>query len=133
MSETLEHPTEQQLRGFATGRLDDQDWSTVEHHLMVCEECARRIAHVPTNNDEFLGALKKAKANEVPKGFKEEQDNNLPFNQGTHQMLTNMGVMGHFVGDLGQPFHNTTDHDGYAAGHGGIHARWPALAGRQRG
>jgi hypothetical protein len=33
-----------------------------------------------------------------------------------------MGIMGHYVGDNGQPFHVTSDHDGYAAGHGGIHA-----------
>jgi hypothetical protein len=31
------------------------------------------------------------------------------------------GVMGHFVGDLGQPYHTTVDHDGYAIGQGGIH------------
>ena len=30
--------------------------------------------------------------------------------------------MGHFVGDNGQPFHTTSDYDGYGAGHGGIHA-----------
>ncbi len=31
------------------------------------------------------------------------------------------GVMGHFVGDLAQPYHTTVDHDGYARGQGGIH------------
>ncbi len=32
------------------------------------------------------------------------------------------GVMSHFVGDLAQPFHVSADYDGWATGHGGIHA-----------
>jgi hypothetical protein len=68
-----------------------------------------------------LEGAKKAKSGTPPKNYKEEQDMKLPFNEGTYQMLVNMGLMGHFVGDMSQPFHNTSDHDGYAAGHGGIH------------
>lgn len=68
-----------------------------------------------------LEGAKKAKAHTPPQNWKEAQDNKLPFNEGTYQMMTYMGIMGHFVGDLGQPFHVTSDHDGYAAGHGGIH------------
>lgn len=37
-------------------------------------------------------------------------------------MVTDMGVMGHFVGDIVQPFHNTSDYDGWKSGHGGIHS-----------
>lgn len=37
-------------------------------------------------------------------------------------MIVNMGLLGHFVGDGGQPFHSTADYDGYSQGHGGIHA-----------
>jgi hypothetical protein len=36
--------------------------------------------------------------------------------------FTNLGLLGHFVGDNGQPFHSTIDFDGYEKGHGGIHA-----------
>lgn len=57
-----------------------------------------------------------------PKGFKEEQDNELPFNKGFYSMIVNLGLMGHFVGDNSQPFHTTSDHDGYAANQGGIHS-----------
>lgn len=57
-----------------------------------------------------------------PKGFKEEQDNELPFNKAFYEMVVNLGLMGHFVGDNSQPFHNTSDHDGYAANQGGIHS-----------
>ena len=62
MPEISKHPSDQQLQGFAAGQLDAQDWTTVEQHLSVCEECARRIAQLPANNDDFLGALKKAQA-----------------------------------------------------------------------
>lgn len=57
-----------------------------------------------------------------PANFKEEQNNDLPYNKLTYQMFVSMGLMGHFVADNAQPFHTTADYDGYAAGHGGIHA-----------
>lgn len=57
-----------------------------------------------------------------PQGPKEEQDEKLPYNQAAFDYLLSLGLMGHFVGDNSQPFHNTTDYDGWASGHGGIHA-----------
>lgn len=76
--------------------------------------------------DQFMrkvAALKDdfAKA-QPPANFKEEQNNDLPYNKLAYDMITSMGLMGHFVGDNCQPFHTTADYDGYAAGHGGIHA-----------
>jgi hypothetical protein len=67
-------------------------------------------------------AGKKAQPAASPKDFKEEQNNDLPYNKGIYDMMVNLGLMGHFVGDNSQPFHCTSDHDGYASGHGGIHA-----------
>ncbi|MBC7421586.1 MAG: hypothetical protein H7328_12735 [Bdellovibrio sp.] len=58
----------------------------------------------------------------APKNSKEEQNDDLPYNKNFFQMMVNLGLMGHFIGDASQPFHNTSDYDGYAAGHGGIHA-----------
>ncbi len=58
----------------------------------------------------------------APSNSKEEQDDNLAYNKSFYEMIVSMGLMGHFVGDNSQPFHVTSDHDGYAAGHGGIHA-----------
>lgn len=63
--------------------------------------------------------FKKAKA---PANYKEEQNHSLPYNQLTFDFAVNMGLMGHFVGDNAQPFHTSADYDGYAKGHGGIHA-----------
>lgn len=57
-----------------------------------------------------------------PQNMKEEQNDDFPYNRNFYSMIVNMGLMGHFIGDAGQPFHNTTDYDGYASGHGGIHA-----------
>lgn len=58
----------------------------------------------------------------TPSGNKEEQNEELPFNKATYGMIVNMGLIGHFVGDNAQPFHTTTDYDGYQANHGGIHS-----------
>ncbi|MBC7466523.1 MAG: hypothetical protein H7256_11075 [Bdellovibrio sp.] len=65
---------------------------------------------------------KKLKTATAPSTSKEEQDENFEYNKSFYNMIVNMGLMGHFVGDNGQPFHSTSDYDGYAAGHGGIHA-----------
>ncbi len=62
------------------------------------------------------------KALEAPKNSKDEQNDELPYNKHAYGMLVNLGLIGHFIGDASQPFHNTSDYDGYAAGHGGIHA-----------
>ncbi len=65
---------------------------------------------------------KVATSSPLPKDRKEEQNKDLEFNKSIHEMINSMGVLGHFVGDNGQPFHSTVDHDGYGSGHGGIHA-----------
>lgn len=64
----------------------------------------------------------------VPANGKEEQDNELPYNKLAFQMVVDMGIMGHFVGDTSQPFHTTADYDGWATGHGGIHAYFEDVA-----
>lgn len=63
----------------------------------------------------------------APKNSKEEFDDKLPYNQAVYEMAVSMGLMGHYVGDASQPLHNTADYDGYAAGHGGLHAYYEDL------
>jgi hypothetical protein len=62
------------------------------------------------------------KAAKPPANSQEEQNNELEFNKLAWDFMINLGVMGHFVGDNGQPYHLTIDYDGYGSGHGGIHA-----------
>ncbi len=69
-----------------------------------------------------VAAATELKTLTAPSNSKEEQDENFAYNKSFFEMITSMGLMGHFVGDNSQPFHVTSDHDGYAAGHGGIHA-----------
>lgn len=76
------------------------------------DQFSRRIA----------GMQKDFAAAATPTNSKEEQDENLPYNKLAFQMILDLGLMGHFVGDVSQPFHTTADYDGYAVGHGGIHA-----------
>lgn len=63
-----------------------------------------------------------------PKGRGPEQDETLPYNKEIYEMMVNMGLMGHFVGDASQPLHNTADFDGYKAGHGGLHGYYEEVA-----
>lgn len=58
----------------------------------------------------------------VPANRKEEQDDTLAYNKLAFDMIIDMGLMGHFVGDNSQPLHVSADHDGWAVGHGGIHS-----------
>jgi hypothetical protein len=76
--------------------------------------------------DQFVRRISDMKeafsAAKPPENAKEEQDDSLPYNKLVFDMAVNMGLMGHFVGDTSQPFHSTADHDGWKAGHGGIHS-----------
>lgn len=69
-----------------------------------------------------IDSAKKIKGNKPPTNSKEEQDASLDYNKNVYDMMVYMGLLGHFVGDEGQPYHVTMDHDGYGAGHGGIHS-----------
>ncbi|MCX7978471.1 MAG: hypothetical protein N2578_05660 [Bdellovibrionaceae bacterium] len=57
-----------------------------------------------------------------PTNPNEEQSDSLPYNKATYELIVNMGLMGHFIGDMSQPLHTTADYDGWARGHGGIHS-----------
>lgn len=63
-----------------------------------------------------------AKKSKPPKDSREEQNQDLPFNQGVYEFMVNLGLLGHFVGDGSQPLHNTADYDGWGRGHGGLHS-----------
>jgi hypothetical protein len=70
----------------------------------------------------FLSFNKALQAAGMPKNAKEARDDRLPYNKAVYEMVVSLGLMGHFVGDASQPLHNTADYDGYATGHGGLHA-----------
>ena len=76
--------------------------------------------------DQFVKLATKsaseAKKATPPNNRKEEQNSELPYNQSIYSMMVQMGLLGHFVADNGQPFHTTADYDGYNANHGGIHS-----------
>jgi hypothetical protein len=70
----------------------------------------------------FLSFNRELQAAGMPKNAKEARDDRLPYNRAVYEMVVSLGLMGHFVGDASQPLHNTADYDGYATGHGGLHA-----------
>jgi hypothetical protein len=72
--------------------------------------------------DRAVRSGKDAKNAQAPKNVLEEQKDDLPYNKAIYDMIVDMGVMGHFVGDVSMPYHNRVDYDGRASGHGGIHA-----------
>jgi hypothetical protein len=61
------------------------------------------------------------KAASAPTNFSEEQNYEFPYNKAVYSLMVNLGLMGHFVGDNGQPYHSSADYDGFDSGHGGIH------------
>lgn len=70
----------------------------------------------------FLTFGKDLATMQAPKNPKEATDDKHPYNLAAYEMSVSLGLMGHFVGDASQPLHNTADYDGYASGHGGLHA-----------
>lgn len=100
-----------------------------ENHFMI----GRKIISVPEEFgslwwrvDQFMTLISsRAEAFKIsppPIDRKQEQDEQLPYNREVYSMMVHMGILGHFVGDAGQPLHNTADYDGYNSGHGGLHS-----------
>lgn len=56
-----------------------------------------------------------------PADRQQEQNDDLLYNQAVYNLMVNLGLMGHFVGDAAQPLHNSADFDGYGTGNGGLH------------
>jgi hypothetical protein len=61
--------------------------------------------------DRMVAALTKAKTAATPKDMIAAVD----------EALLDGGLMAHFVGDLGNPWHTNRDYDGWESGEGGIH------------
>jgi hypothetical protein len=76
--------------------------------------------------DQFYrGAVESGKLAQnyaAPTNSQEQQDETLPFNKFILSFYTNLGLMGHFVGDNAQPYHLVADYDGYLSNRGGIHS-----------
>lgn len=70
----------------------------------------------------FLSFNKDLQAAPLPKNKQEATDDNHPYNKAAYEMSVSLGLMGHFVGDNGQPLHTSADYDGYGTGNGGLHA-----------
>jgi hypothetical protein len=75
--------------------------------------------------DQFMrriAARKEAFAKAIPSaGSKHEYNDDHEYNKIVYETILDLGIMGHYVGDNAQPFHTSSDYDGYGAGHGGIH------------
>jgi tetratricopeptide (TPR) repeat protein/tRNA A-37 threonylcarbamoyl transferase component Bud32 len=52
------HPTQETLRAYGLGKLDDASAETVHKHLEDCEECRRQVSEM--SPDSFLGRLRDA-------------------------------------------------------------------------
>ncbi|MCI0456297.1 MAG: hypothetical protein L0Z62_04890 [Gemmataceae bacterium] len=50
----------------------------------------------------------------------------LPRRSDLHAAVVLAGVLAHFIGDQGQPYHPTADYDGWVTGNGGIHSYFEA-------
>ncbi len=52
------HPTDQTLKAYGLGKLDDASASSVTSHLDSCADCQRKVADA--SSDSFVGRLRKA-------------------------------------------------------------------------
>jgi serine/threonine protein kinase len=60
------HPTDQTLRSYGLGKLDDRSAEAVNEHLMECSDCRKRVAE--TSADSFLQRVRDAqRPSEKPK------------------------------------------------------------------
>lgn len=100
---------ENKFKAGATIRSVPDDFGSL---FWRADQFVQRVAGL---KETFKGAA-------TPMNRKEEQDEKLAYNQAVYSMMVDLGLLGHFVGDAGQPFHTTADYDGYTAGHGGIHS-----------
>ena len=109
-------------------------------HFMNPEKAGLTIDTVPLSFAEYLDSLKTDDSSETRAkiagsmwwraeqfyrlGVKAVADHSAPnqFTDGIYAFMVNIGLMGHFVGDASQPYHNTVNYDGWANGHGGIHS-----------
>jgi hypothetical protein len=60
----------------------------------------------------------------MPRESKSKKNNRKkesPYIETVFRMMTNMALMGHFVGDSSMPYHNSSNFDGWINGRGGIH------------
>lgn len=111
--------------------------TTLENLSSDFKAIAKKLGIKPKDLNEKMGsvwwradqfyrlALKnagQAVGEEKPKTREDKQDDDFPYNEAIYQMLVTMGVMGHFVGDAAQPYHNVLDYDGWAKKRGGIHS-----------
>jgi hypothetical protein len=69
-----------------------------------------------------VAEAKKVEGLKSPRFREEKKDEDFPYNKAIYQMLIDMGVMGHFVGDSSMPYHLIVDYDGWQKGRGGIHS-----------
>ena len=59
MAASAPHPTDQDLRAYGLGQLDEASAGSVHSHLESCPDCRRRVGEV--SSDSFLGRLREAK------------------------------------------------------------------------
>ena len=76
-------------------------------------DLAGDVGTAPWRVEQLATAMTAALTKVKREGTSEERVN---------EALLYAGLLSHFVGDLAQPYHNTSDHDGWQTGQGGIHA-----------
>ena len=52
------HPTDQKLKAFGLGKLDDRSARAVNKHLEQCADCRKRVSEMSA--DSFLGRIREA-------------------------------------------------------------------------
>jgi serine/threonine protein kinase len=74
------HPSDQTIRAFGNGQLDDASADAVSSHLDECEECSLKVAGI--SSDGFLDAFRNARSAMSPERHRVKIDGDRPRSAG---------------------------------------------------
>ncbi len=89
--------------------------STIAEKLAKAGHAPFRIQNLMKELTGFLAEVKKGQKDQDPKAAEEAQTKLV------NQALLYTGVLAHFVGDLANPHHTSSDYDGWMTQQGGLH------------
>jgi formylglycine-generating enzyme required for sulfatase activity/serine/threonine protein kinase len=83
------HPTDQTLRSYGLGKLDDRSAEAVNDHLMECSDCRKRVAEMSA--DSFLQRVRDARKPSDESASAQPQAGGTPSDKGTSTLTSSSG------------------------------------------
>lgn len=111
---------------------DKPSFATIPTHIKAAEELAKilgkpleKIGTAPWRVGQLTTLMQKSFVKVVDQN--KADPSKFPIDAANEALLYG-GILSHFVGDLANPEHVTSDYDGYGVGQGGLHAYFETLS-----